>query len=81
VGADANALAIELRAFAAGRGEQLLPHRVVHDRVLHASATLHADRHRELRIAVQEIRGAVERVDDPDEFVVVAALAAFLRQK
>ena len=34
-----------------------------------------------MRIAVQEIRGAVERIDDPHEFVVVAALAAFLSKK
>src|SRR6185436_16655964 len=81
VRADANALAIQLCAFAAGCREQLLPHRVVDDCVLHAPATLHADRHRKVRIAVQEVRSAVERVDDPDEFVVVAALTAFLRKK
>ena len=74
-------LAVELRAFAARGGEQLLTHRVVHDGVLHAAAPLHADRYRELRIAVQEIRGAVERVDDPEELAVVTALAAFLAEE
>ena len=81
VRADANALAVELRAFAARGREQFLAHRVVHDRVLHAAATLHADRDCELRKAVQVIRGAVERVDDPHELVVVAALAAFLGEE
>ena len=74
-------LAVDLRAFAARGREQFLPQRIVDDAVFHAAAPLHGDRHSELRKAVQEIGGAVERIDDPDEFAVctaAVALAAFL---
>jgi hypothetical protein len=51
--------------------------RIEHDRVFHPAAHLDADRHGERREAVHEVRGAVERVDDPDH-VAVARCAAFL---
>src|SRR6185312_12587624 len=71
---------LELRAVAARGGEKFLPHGVVDDGVLQAALVLERDRYGEGGEAVQEIRGAVERVDDPDEFVVAAA-AAFLGEK
>ena len=75
--ADANAPAVELRALAAARREDLLAQRVVDDAVLELALARDADRHRELREAVQVVRRAVERIDDP-LVLVVAARAAFL---
>jgi len=67
--------AVEVRAAAARGGEELLAHRVVDDAVLHAAAHAAADGHAEVREAVQEVGGAVERVDDPLDGVAGAALA------
>ena len=78
--ADADALAVELRAVAARGGEQLLAHRVVDDGVLEPAAMLDGDRDGEHRKAVQEIGGAVERIDDPHELVAAAA-AGLLAQE
>ena len=64
--ADAYAPAVELCAVAARCGEEFLAHRVVDDAVFHAAFDLYADRDGEYRETVQEIRRAVERVDDPD---------------
>ena len=61
-------------------GEELLAQRVVDHRVLEPAAHLAGDRDREHREAVQEVRGAVERIDDP-EVLVAAAAAAFLREE
>ncbi len=66
--ADANTFAVELRAGAARRGEFLVAHRIDDHRMLQAVAVLQADRHREMRNAVQVVRGAVERIDDPRVF-------------
>ncbi len=78
--ADADAPAVELRAVAARGGEEFLPHRVVDDGVLEPAAVLDGDRHGEGGEAVQEIGGAVERIDDPDELVAAAA-AGFLAEE
>jgi len=64
-----------MRAGTATRGEQLAAHGIVDDGVFQASADLAGDRDREYREAVEEIRGAVERVDDPDGLVLAAASA------
>ena len=76
--ADANPFAVDLCALTARCGEEFLTQRIVDHAVFHAAATLHADRDRELRKAVHEIRRAIEWIDDPDEFVVLAFGAAFL---
>ena len=68
LGADAYFPALELRAVAARGGEELLTHGIVDHRVLQAPAVLDRDRYGEGRKAVQEIRRAVERVDDPEVF-------------
>ena len=75
--ADANAAAVELRALAAARREDLLPQRIVDDAVLELAFARDADRHGKLREAVQIVRRAVERIDDPLVFVL-AGRAAFL---
>ena len=80
LGADADLLAVELGAVAARGGEELLAHGIVDHRVLQPPAVLDRDRHREGRKAVQEIRGAVERIDDPD-VLALAAAAAFLGEE
>ena len=66
--ADAHLLALELRTVAARGGEEFLAHGIVDHGVLQAAAVLDRNRYGEGRKAVQEIRGAVERIDDPDEF-------------
>ena len=80
LGADANLLALELRAVAARCGEEFLAHGIVDDRMLQAAPVLDRDRDRERREAVQEIGRAVERIDDPD-VLAVAAAAALLGEK
>src|SRR6202043_2245954 len=55
-------------------------HGVVYDGVLQTPLVLERDRDRKRRETMQKIGRAVERVDDPDEFVVARA-AAFLREK
>jgi preprotein translocase subunit SecF len=75
--ADTDATAVKLGAGSTRRREEFLVNRVVNHAVLHAATDLHADGYREYREAVQEVRGAVERVDDPDG-VRVAARAGFL---
>ena len=79
--ADANLLALELCAVASRCGEEFLTHGIVDHRLLQASTVLERDRYGERREAVQEIRRAVERIDDPDEFAVAAAAAALLGEK
>ena len=69
--------AVELRALAAAGRENLLPQRVVNDAVLELALASDADRHGELREAVQVVRRSVERIDDP-LILVVAGRAAFL---
>jgi hypothetical protein len=75
--ADPDAAIVELRTSAARCGEQFLAHGIVDYPVFDVLLVLDRDRYREMRHAVQEIRRAVQRVDDPQ--VVVAGLpAAFL---
>ena len=45
---------------------------------LHAAATFVRDRNAELRIAVREVGGAVERIDNPSMVASMRAGAAFL---
>jgi hypothetical protein len=70
--ADANAAAVELGAGAARGGEEFLAHGIVDDAVLHPAVHLHANRNREHGETVQEVGGAVERIDDPDRIRVAA---------
>jgi hypothetical protein len=67
-------------AGAAGGGENLLAHGVVHHCVLEPAFVLAGDRHREYRKLVQKVRRPVERIDDPHGIVVPAG-TAFFRQK
>jgi len=62
---------VELGAGAARGREQLAAQGVEHDGDLDAALVFAGDGHGELRKAVQEVGGPVERVDDPD--VLVAA--------
>src|SRR5208282_3821351 len=55
--------AVEARALAAPGHEAFLLERIEDDRELDPSAALVSDRNAELRIAVGEIGGAVERID------------------
>src|SRR5208282_327953 len=73
-----NRFAIEARALAAPRGETFLLERVVDYAEFDPAAPFIADRDAELRIAVGEVGGAVERIDYPPVFVpapIVAAVA------
>src|SRR5208337_2205033 len=47
---------------------------------LHAAAPFVRDRYAELRIAVREVGGAVERIDNPSMVALMRAGAAFLRE-
>src|SRR5208283_1709373 len=79
-GADANRLAVEACALSAMRDEAFLFQRVVDHAELHAPAPFVRDRYAELRIAVCEVGGAVERIDDPSMVALMRAGAAFLRE-
>src|SRR5260221_4154831 len=60
------------------RDEAFFFQSVEHHAELHPAASLVRDRHAELRIAVREVRGAVERIDDPSMVALMHAGAAFL---
>src|SRR5688572_17017965 len=70
---------VQQRAGAALGREQLPAQRVEHDADLRATAVAAGDRDGELREAVQEVRGAVQRIDDPGVVVALGG-AAFLRE-
>ena len=76
--ADAHRLAVEPRALPAVRDEAFFLQRVEHHAELHAAAALVCDRHAELRKAVREVGGAVERIDYPSMVALMRAGAAFL---
>ena len=75
---DADAAVVEEGAASLGGGEQLVLHRIVDHRVRQAAAVLHADRDAILRKAVDEVGGAVERIDDPDVFGLAFGAPGFL---
>ncbi len=60
------------------RDEAFFFQRVEDHAELHAAAPFVRDRYAELRIAVGEVGGAVERVDDPSMVALMGAGAAFL---
>ncbi len=79
---DAQPLVVEKRALAALGDVEFFIRGVVDHAGDDGAFALQADRDRKLRNAVQEIRGAVERIDDPGVALVVAfADAAFLADK
>jgi hypothetical protein len=63
---------------ALARVEQVVARRVVDDGLLHLAAKRQADRDCVRRQAVDEVGGAVERIDDPD---IVAVLGAARRAR
>src|SRR4029079_19723972 len=67
---------VEEGALAALAGEQLVGYRVVDHRGDDGAVALEPDRDRELRNAVQEVGGAVERIDDPGVALVAAVAPA-----
>src|SRR6185312_10744104 len=71
--ADPHPMIFEMRAAAACCAEDLLAHGVLDHRTFEPAFLLAGDRHGESRKAVQEVGGAVERIDDPDRIVVPAA--------
>ncbi|MNE09261.1 hypothetical protein D3C80_1019330 [compost metagenome] len=75
--ADTDALAVDGGAAAAAGGELFLAHRVEDHGVLDAAAVLAGDADGEVRQAVDEVGGAVQRIDDPQ---VVGAVAGALDQ-
>jgi hypothetical protein len=77
--ADADLAAVQHRAPAALRDEKVLRARRVDHAELELPLVLQADRHGEVREAVQEVRRAVERVDDPEP-VALPVGPAFLRE-
>ena len=79
---NANALIVEERAFALLGNEHLLVRRIVDQAGDHGAFALERNRDGEVRDAVQEIGGAIERIDDPRMRLVGAfAAAAFLTEK
>jgi hypothetical protein len=81
-GGDADAPVVEESALAAFGDEHVVVRRVVGQRGDDRAFALERDRDREVRDAVQEIGGAVERIDDPAVALVGAgAGAAFLAEK
>ena len=76
---DAQPLVVEERALAALGDVELVIGGIVDHAGDDGALALQADRDRELRDAVQEVGGAVERIDDPGVALVGAfAAAAFL---
>ena len=69
-----------MRAVAARGGEDLLAHRIVHDGMVDATAYAAADGDAELREAMNEIRRAIERIDDPLDRTTARG-ARFLAEK
>jgi hypothetical protein len=63
---DADAPVVHVGAAALGGGEEVVAARVVDDRLLDLAAHRQRDGHAVDREAVDEIGGAVERIDDPD---------------
>ena len=79
---DADALVVEEGAFALLGDEQFVDRRIVDQAGDDRAFALERDRDGELRNAVQEIGGAVERIDDPGMALVGAfAAAAFLAEE
>ena len=79
---DAQAPVVEEGALAALGGEQLVVGRIVDQAGDDRALALERDRDREVRDAVQEVGGAVERIDDPGVGLVGAfARAAFLAEE
>ena len=72
--------AVERRRLAAAGGPQLVAHRVVDDAGEHALLVLDRDRDAPLRDPEQEVRGAVERVDDPAQPAAAARVRALLAE-
>src|SRR5258705_193586 len=75
--ADAHALVVQVGAAPARGGEQIVARRIVDDRLRDHAAVAQRDGNAILREAVDEIGGAVERVDDPLVFRL-SGCAAFL---
>ena len=67
---------VEPRAAAARRDEQFALERVEHHRKLEPPATLVGDRHAELRKAMREVGGAVERIDNPSMLATLCVRTA-----
>ncbi len=79
---DADTLVVEIRALAALGDEHFVVGRIIDHAGDDGAVALEPDRHREMRNAVQEIGGAVERIDDPAVALVGAReRAAFLAEK
>jgi hypothetical protein len=72
-----NAAIIQQRTSSPRGGEEFLPQRIVDHGLLQPIPVFQGDRDREMRHPVQEVRGAVQRVDDPHE-VVPRLVPAFL---
>ena len=70
---DADAPVVEEGAFAAFGNEHVVVRRIVGQRRDNGAVALERDRDGEMRNAVQEIGGAVERIDDPPMTLSVPA--------
>ena len=78
---DAHAAVVQERAAATAGGEQFVARRVIDDRLRDLAALGQRDRHGVVGQAVDEVGGAVQRIDDPLELGLVGALQAeFLAQ-
>ena len=75
---DAQPLVVEEGALAALGDVEIVIGRIVDQAGDNGALALQADRNRELRDAVQEVGGAVERIDDPGVALVVAFADAAL---
>ena len=75
--AHAQATVVEVGAAAAGGGEQFVLRRVVYHRLGQYALVLQGDGYGVLRIAMQEVGGAIERIDNPDVFGVALGAALF----
>src|SRR3989338_3199726 len=76
---DADAPVVKLGAAAARGGVQFILERVEHHCLLEPALVLQTDGYRKLGVAVKEVGGAVERVDDP-EVIITWMLAGFFRK-
>jgi hypothetical protein len=78
--ADSHAPVVHLRAGATRGGEHLLPDRIVDQPRFQPVLVAETDGNGEVRNAVQEVGGAVQRIDDPLILVLAVLFAAFLGQ-
>ena len=77
-GAAAQTVTVKLRALTAYGGEEFVAHRIVNHRHFGTAFNAYGDRNREVRQAFDKIGGAIQRIDNPLNVLIVARQFATL---